>query len=525
MARKWYGSRPYNEYTSSTGGTSTNVAYDATGVGNSVDSGSNTVTITWSHTATGGSNSAVVVALLVGGVSASYSTFTRTVTYDGNSMTPLVAADGNTNGWVEIFYLLNPPAGTKTVSVTVAKSATTFGRVSANSFSYTNVSAVKTGLSSNSIATAATSVVMLSDWSVSTDMAGSKTFAVFGVDGSATITSTAVNVSRHYTSKVLPDMGSSVRWTSNSGTTTGMTSAVSLDAPPTMFTMHGFTMSASARSAFAACQLAPVGTPVPKGISGCYLTMFGAGGGGGSGRRGAAGTARFGGDGGAGGTGIKERFIPVAALGSTYSIYVPPIATGGPAVTGDNLDGNTGVRVPDILFGSGSLTVSGASGHGGSGGSTAVAQSAANGGLLTDPDGSFGGYGGMSSATANASAGNHLVAIQNGNITLTAGGGAGGGISTGNISYNGGAGGDNRTLGIAGGSAGITGGASPGAGSSAILGLAGSGAGGGGAGQNGASAFGYGAGAGGGGASLNGTNSGAGGDGGPAYIRVMWDYR
>lgn len=530
MARKWYGSRPYDEYTSSTGGTSTNVAYDATGAGNSVDSGSNTVTITWSHTATGGSNSAVVVALLVGGVSASYSTFTRTVTYDGNSMTSIVAADGNTNGWVEIFYLLNPPAGTKTVSVTVAKSATTFGRVSANSFSYTNVSAVQTALSSNSIATAATSVAMLSDWSVATAMAGSKTFAVFGCDGAATITSTAVNVSRNISSTVLPDLGSSVRWTSNSGTTTGMTSAVAVEAPGTMFTLHAFTMSASARSAIACCQLKPVGTAVPTGISGCYLTMIGAGGGGGSGRRGAAGTARFGGDGGGGGSSINERYIPVQALGSTYSVYVPPVATGGPASTADNQDGTSGQRVPDVLFGSGNIAASGASGHGGYGGAATAPPYQPNGGLVGNTNGAYGGFGGQSSATASPTAGGS--AYSGFNIYVTTGGGGGGGISTGNISYSGGAGGDNRMLGLIGGAGGTPGGIAAETGSAAVAGVVGSGAGGGGggtqsgnAGQSGASATGYGAGGGGGGASQNGLNSGAGGNGGPAYVRIMWDYR
>lgn len=524
MSKKWLGPVTYVEYTSTTGGTSSNVTYDATGGGSSVTSGTNTVTISWSHTTSTSTNSMVFVTLMVGGVSAAASTFTRTVTYGGNAMTSIAAKDGvSTNGWVEMFYLANPPTGAQTVSVTVAKASTTFGRVAANSFSYTNA----TTLGSNfplASASAATQQIP----NVSLGATGdSKLFSVFAVDSSTTITSLIHNNVMMPSNATIPNQGTT-RWTSNSGATAGMTSMIVGEMPAAMHSRYNIFTAVAANYAGIILDIKSPKTAVPAGVNGCWVTMIGAGGAGGSGRRGLSTTARYGGDGGGGGATINERYISSAILGSSYAVYVPPIATGGAAQTTDNSNGNAGQRPLDVLFETGnSWTISAGSGHGGNGGSTAQSTYVVVGGLTGDGSG-MGGYGGDGSS--GAAAGTTADYTFWGNKVSGAAGGGGGGIAASGTAKNGGAGASNRMLGLAGGGGGVAGGANPGVGSAAIAGIAGSGAGGGAsststAAQAGASATAYGAGGGGGGASANSFASGAGGNGGPAYVRIMWDYR
>ncbi|HUO61966.1 MAG TPA: hypothetical protein VMT96_00755 [Candidatus Bathyarchaeia archaeon] len=505
------------------------VTYDATGAGNAVNSGSNSVNITWNHIVASGSNRVLMVGVMVGGIASAASTFTRTCTYGGTPMTYVGSLDNTNNGnngFVDVYYLAAPTAGTATVSYTVSKSSTTFGRVAGNSVSYLNAS--------QSVPTAGLNIAPVSainpsqstvQWSSASVyyIAGCMMFGVLSVDSSRTITSIVVN-NALLNGVTFPNQGTT-RWTSNSGSTSGQTSVAITDAPGMQYNSWTCTASGTAFNLGLIVVINPAGATTPKGIQGCWLTMIGAGGGGGSGRRGASLSARAGGDGGGGGAFVPQRYIPANALGSTYSVYVPPVASGGAAQTVNDTNGNSGTRAPDVMFSSGNLTISCGSGHGGNGGGTATS-SGADGGL--DGDGSgWGAAGGVGSAGAGGTASSGYW----GNHATTAGGGAGGGFAvSNNTALNGGAGGDFRMLGLTGGAGGVAGGASPGAGSAATAGIPGGGAGGGasngsGVGQSGASATAYGAGGGGGGASLDGNNSGAGGNGGPGYVRVMWDYR
>lgn len=524
MARKWFGTKPYVEYTSASGGTGL-VAYDATGAGNAVASGTNSVNITWSHTCTG-SNRIVIVSILVGGVSASYTTFTRSVTYGGNAMTSFGAIDGGAtpNGWLEMFYLIAPPTGAQTVSVTVSKAATTFGRVAGNSVSYNNAAqTAPVGTFGSNTGTAASQSLFWSTWS-STNMAGAKINWVFGVDSSTTITSVVTNNARMPNSVVYPNQGTT-RWTSNSGATAGMTSLAIGDSDGMMFTNHNVFSAVASRFAGIVVRINSIGVAVPAGIHGCWLTMIGAGGGGGAGRLAATATNRYGGAGGGGGAYVAERYIPASLLGSTYSVYVPPVAAGAAGQSTANTDGASGTRALDVLFGYGTTTISCGSGHGGYGGSSAAQGYNSRGGYTGDGFG-FGGTGGYAGTGVGGAGSGAYYA----NYYTGAGGGAGGGITSANVTANGGVGGSIGELNLAGGVGGTTAGGTPGSGSTATPGLSGSGAGGGASsntanGQSGANATGYGAGGGGGGASINGFTSGAGGNGGPAYVRIKWDYR
>jgi hypothetical protein len=124
----------------------TAVTFDAAGHGGS-NTGTNTATATWSHTAVGGPNAAVVVGLRwtdnIG-----FGTPTRTVTYGGTPMASLgviglnnAALTAPIGGYQEFFGLLDPPAGVQTVSVTVSRNAALSVAVTASSVSYLEVSA------------------------------------------------------------------------------------------------------------------------------------------------------------------------------------------------------------------------------------------------------------------------------------------------------------------------------------------------------------------------------------------------
>lgn len=101
--------------------------------------------------------------------------------------------------------------------------------------------------------------------------------------------------------------------------------------------------------------------PVPAGASGVWVTLNGAGGSGGCGfSQTSSDHTSYGGSGGGGGAVIPRTFIPVSALGSTYSVAV---GVGGAAVSGTYVDGNAGTA---SVFTSGSVTLSAGGGQGGS---------------------------------------------------------------------------------------------------------------------------------------------------------------
>ena len=252
----------------------------------------------------------------------------------------------------------------------------------------------------------------------------------------------------------------------------------------------------------------------------------GGGGGGGSGRRGAAGSARFGG-GGAGSGGVFVIIRQVSELVTrSLSIEVGSGGTGGAAVTTNDTNGNSGTNGGDTRITIGSTILSATRGGLGQGGTNAAGTAGAGGSALYS-----GGNGSSSSVTAAPNTTNLSA-----NNFAAAGAGAGGGISTGDVSYGGGQ--SRASINLAGNQlVSSSGGTAPGgagqnasdAWTSPFANAPGGGGGGGAAGNsttaggnggNGASVGGAG---GGGGASFNGYNSGAGGNGAPGYVRVtVW---
>ncbi|UCZ58636.1 hypothetical protein [Mycolicibacterium phocaicum] len=266
------------------------------------------------------------------------------------------------------------------------------------------------------------------------------------------------------------------------------------------------------------------GATVPAGNKGLYLDAIAAGGGGGGGTfNSGTGTSRGGGGGGAGGNAVRRKFIPPSALGSTYTLTMGARGQGGAAKTTTGT-GNNGTAGGDVVFTSGSLTVTISGGGGGQGGATGGTGGAtgASGELLGTP-----GVNGSQQPAITAaldSPGNSAGARTYGG---GAGGGGGNGISNGGTTGTaGGAGGSTPTS--AGGTAGTSAGAAPTSNGPLVANEPGSGGGGGAlasnVGQNGASAIGYGGGGGGGGGAggTGGITSGAGGNGGPAYACITW---
>lgn len=263
----------------------------------------------------------------------------------------------------------------------------------------------------------------------------------------------------------------------------------------------------------------------PTAPSGCtaYTTarsvVVGGGGGGGGGRRGAAGTVRCGGGGG-GGAGWSDITLPLSMFGSTETVTVGAGGTAGAAAGADDTDGGTGGNGGASSVGS---LVSARFGGGGGGG-TATTGAAGAGGSTSS---SFGGASGAAASTTG------LVGVA---VASTAGygamgGGSGGGITTGNVSSDGGSGGSRAmysALGTAPAGGTSPGGAAPAVtpeGSSAAW-YPGRGGGGGasntaGAGGVGAAGAKFGGGGGGGGASANGSSSGAGGAGAAGLVVVI----
>jgi hypothetical protein len=268
---------------------------------------------------------------------------------------------------------------------------------------------------------------------------------------------------------------------------------------------------------------------VPSNAKAMRLYAIGAGGGGGSGRRGASGAARFGGGGGASAGAIQLFFSSLDGIaGKTATIAVGAGGAGGAARTTDNTDGNNGSN-----GGVTSVTIDGRRVQAvqglGAGGGTASSGSAG-----TSVAGMFrGNSGGNSSATGTPS----LPQSLDHNGFTAAGASAGGGISTGDTSFNGGqVRGDtvydaqnnaftNTQGGVAPGGAGANGASlsfgTPLPGGSGSGGAAGNATTPGGNGGNGGA---YGGGGGGGGASFNGYASGAGGNGGNGFVRFVVFY-
>ena len=100
------------------------LAFDAVGP-SSAGAAATSASPSWSHTITGTSN-----LLLASVVCDTDSTTITAITYGGTAMTPLFAGSANyihqnnaSAGWTAVFKLVNAPAGTATVSVTLSASS------------------------------------------------------------------------------------------------------------------------------------------------------------------------------------------------------------------------------------------------------------------------------------------------------------------------------------------------------------------------------------------------------------------
>lgn len=225
---------------------------------------------------------------------------------------------------------------------------------------------------------------------------------------------------------------------------------------------------------------------VPDGATGCFVALVSGGGGG------AAGGAT-GGGGGGGGSFIYSNFIPVSALGASYSLTIgAQSSAGGAGHNSTFTSGNTSLTAGAGSAGSGST--------GGNGGTTTITglSLATNIGIVVNGgNGAPAGSGGANSLTYAAAGGG-------GGATTTSGSGIGGGQSYG------------QATGGSGGSPGVAGG-SP---ASSPAGQGGAGGGGGGGGSTGAAGGDgglYGGGGGGGG-----NASGAASRGAAGYGQVYW---
>jgi hypothetical protein len=117
-------------------------AYNSSGNGSHAESnGDASKNITWSHANITGN--CFVAMIFVGlGNERSRSNFARTVTVGGVTMTAHTGYDimeGYNYGWLEVFYLWNPPTGTQTVSVTVSGASGYLVAVAGESFDLANV--------------------------------------------------------------------------------------------------------------------------------------------------------------------------------------------------------------------------------------------------------------------------------------------------------------------------------------------------------------------------------------------------
>lgn len=278
----------------------------------------------------------------------------------------------------------------------------------------------------------------------------------------------------------------------------------------------------------------PLGTDIPRGLTGgIYLTLGGRGGGGGQGRIGATSSARSGGAGGGAGGWIPRTFIPVAALGWTHQLtYATTGGLGAVDASGTTAaNGAAGTTGGASSFVSGLINWVANGGVGGNGGSTGAVVNGGAGGTVTGA--TTGVTGGAGASTSSTSPYNGSTAATNTNGAT--GGGAGGGIATTNTSRGtGGAGGTNSsgTGGAGGLNNGTSGGTAAGQpGAAAVAGQPGRGGGGAGStstsstgGESGGAGTGYGAGGGGGSGRLttNVATKNSGADGGPAYSKIEY---
>lgn len=170
--------------------------YSGVGSGYSHTTSASSVTGTWRHTANAGDCVIVAVSVMVYPNSASYTAYTRSVTYGGVAMTSLGATNytSTTQGFTEYFYLNAVTGGSQTVSLTIS-GTTNITLVQANSVSYSNVGGVgaaqvltgsTSGVFSNSYTVATTAALYVSIQSVINGSVTTATITNFSQAGSST---------------------------------------------------------------------------------------------------------------------------------------------------------------------------------------------------------------------------------------------------------------------------------------------------------------------------------------------------
>lgn len=517
MARQQLGASPVTEFTTSSGV----LIYDNK-VNSSIVTGSavNSLNTSWTHTgaSTPGPGYAGVVALMVGQTSGtSYTTFTRSVTWGGVAMTSQGAVNIGSKGWVELFGLVGAASGSQTVAFTVSKgSSGNMYRASAISLSYTNVVSFDTCATSTGSGTA----LAISGNSQGYLQGGINVFA----QGSGS------SMSMVYPAFTQGPLGylSRSQVTSNSSSTELCNMAVG-DAN-NGYMVSNFQATSSSGSAAWGGLLLNVNLVLPTtpvGIRGAWVTVLGCGAAGGSGRNGSSGTAAYGGEGGQGGNEIFDYYVPGPAWGPTYQVLVSNaggIASSG--VTTASTNGSNGGygHASVVVFKPSAVPASIyiAGGTGGFGGTNALGtgSSTSTRGIWTSAPGGLGGAG---SAGSSGGGGDAILGWGG------PGGGGGGGVAS-NTASAGGIGGGNWNQSIAEPAGGAAGGGTGNDGGPVRPGYVTTAGGGGGgassgAGGPGGQGVGYGCGGGGGGANQTaGQPSGPGGNGGPGYVRIIWDY-
>lgn len=537
------------------------VAYDASGGdGYTLTSGADSVTGSWTHTATAGA--AVVVAVVAGWYGWGY--FTRRATYGGAAMTSLGVLNFNNQddpyswGYVQLFGLLGVPGGAQTVTVT--SSGTRTEELAARSVSYLNVGSFGTAVTNSGATNAMSSGAVSSALSqmvvevfggareVSETVSGydktlrytqdiwrsglamGMTMGMGDAPGASSVTFSATfNHNPEWSSVAVPLIAAPYG-NHSTVTITPLGSSLVLSGETVLYVTLARSGSAATVSVtpnepslWVVPTEAPPFTPfteentdrtnqaVPSWTSGCFVTLNGGGGAGGNGI--VAGTGnRTGGSGGGGGGKVSRTWIPAALLGPTYSV------TRG--LGGSTATANGGASV----FSSGEISLSAGGGHGGVSASGSGTINGGVGGTCTVAGitalSASGTAGGTSTSTANSSGGAGTSSSAGG---ACGGGGGGGQHSNTPVYTNGGAGGTSASAtGGAGGTSSGVNGATP---ASAGAGNGGAG-GGGGAGHynanpvgNGARGGSYGGGGGGGG---SGATAGAFGPGGDGYVSVEW---
>ncbi|MFV8049956.1 hypothetical protein [Mycobacterium sp. 48b] len=263
--------------------------------------------------------------------------------------------------------------------------------------------------------------------------------------------------------------------------------------------------------AFTETNVARTNQPVPDGAEGCWVTLVGAGGGGGGGMF--ASSSPFGGAGGGGGAKVFRTWIPVALLGSTYTVTRGGWTSGGVGVTSGN--GGNGPTGGASTFSSGSVSLSAGGGQGGIGGRSATASGGAGGTATvsgvtaTTASGTAGADGGGSVTSKSAADNPNGAAAGGGSCSASASAGGSGGDSTTNVGGAGGTTGSSRA-GAGGGGAGTEANGDNGTSGSLVPTKGGDGGNGGGGGGGGA------------GGTSSSIGSGAGGFGGAGRTVIEW---